>query len=98
MLALRARGWTVGVVERRHGGKSHDLFGMWDILAMRDGRLIAVQATSGSNVAARMAKVRSAEALLEWRLLAATRSYVVGWRLLKVGKRRLWRARWVRIT
>lgn len=56
---LRAEGWTAEVVERwnPHARVRNDLFGFVDVLAVRDGVTLAVQATSGSNAAARVAKI-----------------------------------------
>src|SRR3546814_2519291 len=49
---LRADGWLAWVVEKwiPQTRKRSDLFGFIDILALRDGEVLAVQATSRSNV------------------------------------------------
>jgi hypothetical protein len=39
----------------------NDLFGCWDVLAIRDGQTIAVQTTSRSNMSARARKIADAE-------------------------------------
>jgi carbonic anhydrase len=56
---LRSAGYIAEVVERwnPHARVRHDLFGFVDVLAVRDGEVLAVQATSRSNVAARVIKV-----------------------------------------
>ena len=60
---LRAFGWTVGVVEQRipHTNITRDLFGFIDLLAIRGTETMAVQVTSGSNVAARVHKIAESE-------------------------------------
>ena len=41
--------------------RRNDLFGCWDVLAIRDGETIAVQTTSRSNVSSRAKKIAEAE-------------------------------------
>ena len=62
---LRAAGWTVGVVEQRipHTNITRDLYGFIDLLAIRGDTTMAVQVTSGSNVASRVHKIAEAEAV-----------------------------------
>ena len=62
---LRNEGWMVEVVERytpnytgEYGGKRHDLFGMFDLIALRGGVTLVVQTTSYSNINARLNKIR----------------------------------------
>jgi hypothetical protein len=58
---LRAEGWAlVEVVERWIPGANirRDLFGFIDVIAVHEnGNVLAVQSTSGSNVAARIRKI-----------------------------------------
>jgi hypothetical protein len=55
---LRAHGWLVDVVERRLTPMvKKDLFGMFDLLAIRMGEIMFVQVTTGSNVSARIKKI-----------------------------------------
>jgi hypothetical protein len=56
---LEAHGWTADIVERRIPGTniSKDLFGFGDILAIRGRDILIVQATSASNLAARVHKI-----------------------------------------
>ena len=56
---LRADGWLVAVVEKYnpHARIRQDLFGFVDVLAVRQGETLAVQATSRSNVASRVSKI-----------------------------------------
>lgn len=93
--ALRDDGWTAGVVERfnSHTLTRHDLFGCIDIVAVRDGNTLGVQATSGSNAAARVKKMRDTEAVA-W-LRAGNALEVWGWRKVKLkrgGKAVRWQA------
>jgi len=78
---LRDQGWLVATVERwnPHAKVRQDLFGILDLLAVRDGETLGVQTTSGSNVAARARKIADSshvDALQRagWRLV------VHGWR------------------
>lgn len=56
---LRAAGYLAEVVEKRlpRVHITRDLFGFLDVLAIREGEVLGVQATSSSNVAARLAKI-----------------------------------------
>lgn len=86
---LRDGGWLAQVVERwnPHARVRNDLFGFIDILAIRDGQTLAVQATSGTNVAARVRKIAEAEHV------GAVRA--AGWRLEVHGWRKNAAGRWV---
>ena len=78
---LRKRGYTAAVVEKwNHGAKiRQDLFGIVDVLALLDGETLAVQATSASNVAARVKKIADSEHIAAIRK-AGWRVVVWGWR------------------
>ena len=83
---LREEGYTAQVVEvwNPHARIRQDLFGIIDILALRDTETLAVQTTSAGNVSARVRKIADSEhisAIREagWRIL------VHGW--AKVGNR-----------
>jgi hypothetical protein len=83
MKLLRARGYLVGVVEQTIPKTfiKRDLFGFIDILAVHPvtGETLAVQTTSGSNVSARMQKIRQHENLAA--VCAANWSLAIhGWR------------------
>jgi len=86
---LREQGYTAAVVERwnSHARIRQDLFGFIDILALRDGETLGVQATSGSNVSARVAKIAEHE------LVGAVRA--AGWRVEVHGWRKNAAGRWV---
>ena len=86
---LRDGGWLAQVVERwnPHARVRNDLFGFIDILAIRDGQTLGVQATSGTNVAARVRKIAESEHV------GAVRA--AGWRLEVHGWRKNSAGRWV---
>lgn len=71
---LAAEGWICDDVERwiPHTRIKKDLFGGWDLLAVRDGVTMAVQVTSRSNVSARVKKIHGLESTpilsTAWRL------------------------------
>jgi hypothetical protein len=92
---LRADGWLAEVVEKWIPGANirKDLWGFVDILALRDDEILAVQATSYSNVSARVNKITDHENLPAVRL-ANIQIQVWGWR--KVDNR--WAARIVDIS
>lgn len=77
---LRGGAWRVAVVEKwnPHARIRQDLFGCGDLLAIKPGRRpLLVQATSASNVAARVTKIRELEHLPE--LLSVFGLEVHGW-------------------
>lgn len=77
---MRERGYPlVQVVERwnPHARVRQDLFGIVDVLAV-GADIVAVQATSGSNVSSRIAKITESEALPHLRR-ANIRMLVHGW-------------------
>jgi len=84
---LKEQGYITAVVEKYnpHARIRQDLFGFIDILALRDGETLAVQATSGSNVAARVAKIAESETAPIVRK-AGWRIEVWGWRKNAAGK------------
>lgn len=86
---LRKLGYLAAVVEKRIPRVfiMKDLFGFIDIVALSDGITLAVQTTSGSNVAARIAKIRASADFP--RVLAA------GWRIVVHGWRKAANGRWV---
>lgn len=76
----RKLGAVVEVVERwnPHSKTRHDLFGMFDLLVLSDNTIIGVQVTSGSNVAARLVKLRESPLLPVW-LGCGGKVLVHGW-------------------
>lgn len=94
--ALRDAGWTAGVVEKwnAYTRTRHDLFGCIDIVAVRPGETLGVQATSVSNQANRLTKLRGHEGAEAW-LAAGNRLEVWGWakrKLKRGGKAVRWQA------
>ena len=98
---LRKDGWRAHVVEQRlpHSNITRDLFGFIDILAIRNGEVLAVQTTSATNVASRLRKIESdelADALAEVRAAGWT-IHVHGWRK-PTKTRRTWELRKVDVS
>jgi hypothetical protein len=79
---LRAEGFLVAVAEKwlAHAGVRQDLFGFIDLVGVhaRDGVFLAVQTTSDSNLASRLAKVRSCPEAAIW-IRAGGRVECHGW-------------------
>jgi hypothetical protein len=93
---LRDSGWTVCVVEKwiPQIRQRKDAFGFGDLLAVKvnvPGATL-VQTTSGSNMAARVAKIRATPEAGIW-LAAGNRIVVHGWRKLTFGGRKRWQVR-----
>jgi len=88
--ALRDRGYTVQVVERwnQYAKVRVDLFGGIDLIAIKEDRILGVQATSNDNAAARVAKLIAEPRMAEW-LRAGGLLEVWGWRKIKAGTKRL---------
>ena len=80
-------GWDAAVVERWNQWAKirQDLYGFADLLVIRPETrgLLAVQATSGNNVAARISKISNLSMVRKW-LHADLAIEVWGWRKLKV--------------
>lgn len=77
----RKNNWLVGVTEKwnPHSKTRHDLFGFIDLLAVDDQPgVLGIQATSDSNVSARVAKIRTIPAHVQF-LEAGNRIQVWGW-------------------
>ena len=88
---LRKGGYLPAVVEKwnMHARIRQDLFGFIDVLAVKDGETLAVQATSDSNVSSRVAKIASEELAEK---VAAVRK--AGWRIVVHGWRKAANGRW----
>lgn len=93
---LRAEGWTAQVVERWNtfAGIRQDLFRCIDVIAVKAGEgVLGVQATSGSNVSARVAKIQELDEAQAW-LEAPARLEVWGWaKQGPRGERKVWTVR-----
>ncbi len=87
---LRRDGWAAQSVERYlpYARVRQDLFGIGDVLAVSETVIVVVQATSGSNVASRVAKLTASPALAVLRK-AGVRVVVHGWRKAANGRWRL---------
>lgn len=86
---LRKLGVEAGVVERRNPRAfiTHDLFGFIDVVAIPcrttdTSRIVGIQATSGSNAAARVTKIRDEPRHHAW-LAAGGTIEVWAWRKVK---------------
>lgn len=92
---LKKEGWIAGIVERwiARAFKRIDLFGIIDILAMKEDKLVGIQTTSGSNVSAHITKALAESRLEQW--LKTNNGFEIwGWRKVgKKGKRKLWQVR-----
>ena len=84
---LRKRGYLAAVVERWNAFAKirQDLFGLVDIIALRDGETLAVQTTSGSNVSDRVRKIGDSDKIGTIRK-AGWRVVVWGWSRNAAGK------------
>ena len=98
---LRERGYMAAVTEHwnPHARLRQDLFGFVDIVAVsRLYGIIAVQTTSGANMAARIDKIRESVHAKVW-LDADGTILVHGWRKVGArGARKLWECREVRLA
>lgn len=85
---LRDAGYRAEVVEKRLPKCfiTKDLFGFIDVLAIGNGETVAVQTTSDSHVANRIAKIADCEAVGDVRK--------AGWRILVHGWRKNTKGRW----
>jgi hypothetical protein len=84
---MLAQGYTVAVVERWNpfARIRQDLFGFIDLLCIGDGETVAVQTTSGTNVASRVKKIAEHENVGAVRK-AGWRIVVHGWTKRKNGR------------
>ena len=107
---LRSQGWVGDVVERWIGGGKFrvrkDFLGFADIVGIQlysgpydlKVRAVAVQATSGTNIAHRLAKMRETPGAVEW-LRAGGMIEIHGWAKRGArGKRKAWQVRVVVVT
>lgn len=97
---LRKEGWFVAITERWNPWSKtrQDLFGFIDLLAIRGDETLAVQTTSGTNVSARLEKIRGIQAASLWLESPSRKIVVHGWRKVgERGKRKLWDCREVTV-
>lgn len=85
---LRKRGYMVAITEKWNPFAKirQDLFGIVDVLAVREGETLAVQCTSGDNVSKRVDKIAESEAVPMLRK--------AGWRIVVHGWRKAANGRW----
>lgn len=98
---LRDAGYLAEVTEKYNSfiKQRKDLFGFIDVLAVKGNEVLAVQTTSGSNVSARIEKIRSLQSHELWLASPNRRIVVHGWRKVGAkGKRKLWECREVEVT
>lgn len=83
---LRGAGYYPIVVEKWNGfaGKRQDLFGIFDILAIRPGETLGVQVSTLDGVKERVEKITNSDVTPKLRE-AGWRIEVHGWRKLKSG-------------
>lgn len=91
---LRDHGWYCQVVERycSFTHRRKDLFGIIDIVAVKDGQILGVQSTGPNGRSDHRIKMLAAEGSLRW-LLAGGELWLMSWRKLLVkrgGKARRW--------
>jgi hypothetical protein len=99
---LRAQGYACWIVETWNSftKRRQDLYGAWDIMAVRENEVLLVQTTSGSNVSARVKKIADNE-YTEILRSANVRLEVHGWRKkpkVKGGKAMVWDQRVVDVS
>lgn len=98
---LRDQGYIANVVERwnAYAKIRQDLFGFIDLIAIKpNSPVLAIQATSGTNVSARITKAKESPNLRTW-LETGSSFEVWGWsKKGKKGDRKLWTLRRVIIT
>ena len=98
--ALRERGYTAAVTEHwnAYSKVRQDLFGFIDILAISGDITLAVQTTSSTNVAARVAKILANPKAKAWCDTLNRQLVVHGWsKKGPRGKRKLWECREVTV-
>lgn len=92
---LKSDGWTSAIVEKwnPHARIRQDLFGCIDLVAVRPGCVLGVQACAGASHAARRTKAEEEPRLREW-LRAGATFQVWSWsKQGPHGKRKLWTLR-----
>lgn len=98
MKMMREQGYMAEKVEfwNCFSKTRHDLFGIIDVLAVKDETTLGIQVTSYANVNARKKKAEESETLWIW-LTGGVRRFVIhGWRK-PAGKRRTWSVREIEI-
>ncbi len=97
---LRSMEYQAAIVERwnQYAKIRQDLFGVFDLLAVGNGRILGIQVSSGSNHAARVHKIQEWAGLKDW-LAAGGHAEVWTWSKKGArGKRKLWTLRSQKVT
>lgn len=86
LASLKAQGYTAAIVEKwnPHARIRQDLFGFIDVLAIREGEVLGVQACAGSSASARVKKITEHEHIAAVRK-SGIRVEVWAWRKLVSG-------------
>jgi len=71
-------------------GKRHDLFGIFDLLVVKPQEVWGVQATSNSNVADRIDKLKASDHFWKWKELGGKVAVVGFAKMGKAGRRKVW--------
>ena len=98
---LRKENWLCAVTEHWNPWTKRraDLFGFIDIVCLRGDETLAVQTTSGSNVAARLGKIKATQAASVWLESPNRKITIHGWdKKGPRGKRKTWECREVFVT
>jgi hypothetical protein len=92
---LRDEGWTVAITEKWNpfARIRQDLYGFIDLLAIREGFMLAVQTTTLANISAREKKIKESPT---YKILKSTGCDICvhGWKKLKSG---FWECKIIRI-
>lgn len=98
---MRRQGFAAAVVEKwiPQTRRRADLFGGIDIVCCRADppSTVGIQATSASNMSARVKKLLATPELRTW-CEAGNELWVMGWRKVKKGKRELWEPKITNLT
>lgn len=79
LLFLRECGYEADISERRVGNVSKDLFGVFDGMALSGENIIFWQATSRSNIASRVRKVKDSAAWVRIKAMSGAEIWFFGW-------------------
>lgn len=84
---LKKDGWMPAVVEKwnPHARIRQDLFGIIDVIGVRDGQTIGVQSTSASNMSSRIKKIEASDSIATLRK-AGWVIHVHGWKKNSKGR------------
>lgn len=100
-LALLRKSWPLVEVTEHWNAFAkvrHDLYKFIDVLCCGEDSMLAVQATSGSNVSARFEKLRYLPSVAFWLKSSSRKIHIHGWAVRgERGKRKLWTCRTVEL-